>query len=782
MQVSCLLLLVLSGTMRTEGGWPVWAEQEPSRIILQAILSDRGPLAPGDTLEAFNPETLEKVAYVEVASFVPKDFTAPDSTEVATMEVVGGGQPIRVPIRYRVETSNWAGDHWKPGSEQTATPQIARWPFLAMPRSYYSRLTFDPPRRLWKLRFVCSSEAGCPSTVIEDVAVGYAWARKTRVDRPPPVYVDGRPYQWHFTTDRRDPGWTVVNAASGAERGSDQLVFHSLGLGTYLVTPRGLALDARRTSCIEIQMRVDSGLGGGMLFWTTREDTVIDSRKAQSFNIGAEGGYSRYLLRLGPNREWRGMIDRLGLIPISHPARVELDWIETFSGRQAGFLRARVGPMRMKSWLVVLVTTVVMVALLLGRTWGPTAALAGITALVSLVPLDFYPDLTFKLGGERVFLLILLLVPVVAARFVERLLKRETGSALVGWPEVLLCVFLVWCVFSGLQAQEPRLFKVRLRELLLPGLLVFLLGSHGVARRWRHALLWCLLATGTVVGAIACWEYLVGRVPFYDQLYRIYARAYYDYQPVTRASASMVHPLPLSTFLLGTVPLAIGMLRSHRERFRKGLVTIGLAVMLLGLVFTFSRHAWVAALVAAGFLTVGSRRRVFAVASLSLIAILIGLVVARPGGSLGRGLYAEKRLEGLRSTAAILRAAPLRGVGLGGYAAGRELVRPDTPHPAWTTPDNSYLRVFAETGIPGGILWLGFLVTLGLDLHRGARRRSGAPIYRGLCAGVGAMTFSFLFYDGLYWLTPCFLFFLLGGLALGYARDRTAAPLAETGA
>jgi O-antigen ligase len=183
-------------------------------------------------------------------------------------------------------------------------------------------------------------------------------------------------------------------------------------------------------------------------------------------------------------------------------------------------------------------------------------------------------------------------------------------------------------------------------------------------------------------------------------------------------------------------------------------------------------------LVAAGFLAGGSRRRVFAIASAGLIAMLAGLVIARPGGSLGRGLYAEKRLEGVRSTVAILRADPLRGTGLGSYASGRELVRPDTTHPAWTTPDNTYLRVFAETGVPGGILWLGFLAALGWELRRDGGRRSGSPVYLGLCAGLGSMAFSFLFYDGLYWLTPCFLFFLLGGVALGCARERTATPLA----
>ncbi len=766
-----LLVLLLSGSMRTEGGWPVWAEQEPSRIILRAILTGRGPLLPGDTLEAFNPVTLEKVEYVEVASYVPTDLVLPDSTEVAIMQVLGGGAPVTVPLRYRVETSNWAGDQWKLGSERRVTPEIARWPFLAQPRSYYCRLPFDPPRRIWKLQFLCSPSAGCPSTVIENVTVGYAWARKPRVDRPPPVYLDGRSYQWHFMTEQRDPGWTIVNAGTAVERGSDQLTFHGLGLSTYLLTPRGLSLDARRVSCVEIQLRVDTGLGGGLLFWTTQEDTVIDSRKAQPFDIGAEGDYGRYLLRLGPHAGWQGTIDRLGLIPVSHPARVELDWIETFSGRQGGFLQAKIGPGRLKSWLVVLVAVVLAVPLVLRRTWGPAAALGGVMALVALVPMDFYPNLTFKIGGERVFLLLLLLAPIVAARLVELVVRRDGARSVFGWPEVMLSVLLVWCVLSGLHAQEPRLFKVRLRELLLPGLLLFLLGSHGVVPRWRHALLWCLLATGTLVAGIACWEYMVGRVAFYDQLYRIYARAYYDYQPVTRASASMVHPLPLSSFLLGILPVGVGMVRASRHGIRKALASCSLAVMTLGLVFTFSRHAWVAVLVAAGFLLGGSRRRILAVASAGLIATLVGLVIARPGGSLGRGLYAEKRLEGLRSTVAIVRAAPAWGAGLGGYASGRELVRSDTPHPAWTTPDNTYLRLFAETGVPGGVLWVGFLAVLGWELRRGSRRGPSSFLCRGVFAGTGAMAFSFLFYDGLYWLTPSSLFFLLGGVALACARE-----------
>ncbi len=766
-----LLVVLLSSPMRTEGGWPIWAEQEPSRIVLESIFPDRGAIAPGETLEAFNPVTLEKVEYVEVASYLPKEYAAPDGTPVARMRIVGGGAPIEVPLRYRVETSNWAGDQWKLGRRQEDVPQISRWPFLAKPRSYYYRLTFDPPRRIWKAQFFCAGLESCPATMIENVTVGYAWAKRPRVDRPPPVYVDGRPYQWHFLTEHRDAGWTVVNGASRAERGADQLLFYSGGLSTCLVTRRGLSLDTRRVTCLEIQMRVDTGLGGGLLFWTTEEDTVVDSQKAQPFDIGAEGDYGRYLLRLGPHQAWRGRIDRLGLIPLSHPGRVELDWIETFSGSAVAFLLTKVGPARVKSWTIVLVALVFIVSLALRGRWGTPVCLGLIMLLVALVPLDFYPNITFKIAGERFFLLLLLVAVPAAGRLLEAFGRREVARVRLGWPEVLLSAFLLWCVFSGPHALESRLFKIRLRELLLPGLLVFALGSAGVGGKWRRTLLWWLLTVGAIVAGIGCWEYLVGRVPFYDQLYRIHARAYYDYQPVTRAAASLVHPLPLSTFLLGLIPVGIALFREGRRRWTRTIAATSLAVMASGLVFTFSRHAWVAAVIAAGILAGRSRRRIFVLASVGLIAVLGGLLLARPGGTLGRSLYGQKRLEGLQSTTAILRSSPVWGTGLGGYGSGREVVRVETEHPAWTTPDNTYLRVVAETGLPGGILWLAFMVAIGREFARPHRDGGGSVLGRGVSVGVCAMAFSFLFYDGLYWLTPSFLFFLLGGLAVGLARE-----------
>ena len=116
-----LLSLVLAGTLRSEGGWPVWAEQEPSRIVLRTIFPDRGALAAGDTIEAFNPAMLEKVEYIEVASYVPRDLVLPDSATVASMRVLGGGRPLDVALRYRVETSNWLGDRWKMGSASAKT-------------------------------------------------------------------------------------------------------------------------------------------------------------------------------------------------------------------------------------------------------------------------------------------------------------------------------------------------------------------------------------------------------------------------------------------------------------------------------------------------------------------------------------------------------------------------------------------------------------------------------------------------------------------------------------
>jgi O-antigen ligase len=767
-----LLSLLLTGTLRSEDGWPVWAEQEPSRIVLQTIFPDKGTLAPGDTTEAFNPAMLEKVEYVEVASYVPGDLALPDSAVVASMRVLGGGKAFDVPLRYRVETSNWAGDLWKMGSTSDRPPQIARWPFLARPRAYYSRLVFDPPRRLWKVQFRSNLPDSAPPFVVENVAIGYASARKPRVDRPPPVYVDGRAFQWHFMTEDMDPGWMVAGAASTPARGADQLTFHSNGLATYIVTPRGLALDARRTSCVEIQMRVDTGLGGAMLFWTTEDDTLVDYHKAQPFDLVLEGGYGRYLVRLGRHTDWRGTVDRLGLVPVSHPGRVQIDWIETFPGRHVGFLLQKIGPIRLKSWLVVLVAVLAIAGVTRRGTWGVTAALCLVLALVSLIPLDFYPNLTFKIAGERFFLL-LILMGTVCAGYAARLLARKgTGPAVLGWPEVLLSLFLIWCAVSGAHVTEIRLFKMRLRELLLPGMLVLLVAANALAGRHRRVMLGCVMALGAVVAGIACWEYLLGRVPFYDHMYRMYARAYYDYQPITRASGSMVHPLPLSTYLLGVIPIGVGFLHGSRGRGRL-LAGAAVALMVLCLTFTFSRHAWIAALAAVGLLTGGSRRKVIGVVAAALVVVLAGLVIARPGGSLGRSLYAEKRAEGVRTTAALLKSSPWRGTGLGGYAKGRELVRPDTPHPAWSTPDNTYLRILSETGIVGGALWLAFVIAVGRELKKTFHPGHDA-LARGTAAGFGAMAFSFLFYDGLYWVTPCFLFFLLAGVTLGAVRTACA--------
>ena len=86
------------------------------------------------------------------------------------------------------------------------------------------------------------------------------------------------------------------------------------------------------------------------------------------------------------------------------------------------------------------------------------------------------------------------------------------------------------------------------------------------------------------------------------------------------------------------------------------------------------------------------------------------------------------------------------------------------------------MKVFSSDDL----LWLGFLIAGGLELRRAFRPGYDA-LTRGATVGTGAIAFSFLFYDGLYWVTPCFLFFLLAGLALGAVRAGRTGASGSTG-
>jgi O-antigen ligase len=170
----------------------------------------------------------------------------------------------------------------------------------------------------------------------------------------------------------------------------------------------------------------------------------------------------------------------------------------------------------------------------------------------------------------------------------------------------------------------------------------------------------------------------------------------------------------MALHLVTIVPIAVGLMFGARGGFKKILFGACAALMMAAIVVTYSRGAFLAMMVALGFLAwkLGRRNRV----AVAVLAVVIGvLFLALAPGNYGRRLLSilvpsldpvgsadARRGELLRSINVALH-NPVFGVGMGNYAtqmSARGLVT-----------HNSYTQVAAEMGFAALVIYTMFIVT-----------------------------------------------------------------------
>jgi len=156
------------------------------------------------------------------------------------------------------------------------------------------------------------------------------------------------------------------------------------------------------------------------------------------------------------------------------------------------------------------------------------------------------------------------------------------------------------------------------------------------------------------------------------------------------------------------------------EKFKNGnpwgQIILGVATLLnlLALVLTYSRGSYVAFLVALCVILWRSGYKKFIVAAFGvLVVFIIAVELVSPrseGTKLLRTASIHDRLVSLEQVATIISHHPFLGVGFDAYRYAQEregflLSRADTTHSGAGT-DNSFLFVFATTGIAGLVAYL----------------------------------------------------------------------------
>ena len=242
----------------------------------------------------------------------------------------------------------------------------------------------------------------------------------------------------------------------------------------------------------------------------------------------------------------------------------------------------------------------------------------------------------------------------------------------------------------------------------------------------------------------------------------------------TRVYSILQSPNEFGSYMAMTVPVAVGMGMYERNRWRKMLYLGGAAVCLLALLFTFTRGAFVALVVAALLAAFLFERRIFIPMAGLLILVAFLPAVQHRFADLFSPVYWIKAAQGgriLRWKMAFdkMTLDPLFGVGLGrfgGAVATRQL--------GTLYADNYYVKVLAESGLVGLILFLSLQLALLRQVLQSVRKSLGSRVrfaLLGIATGLLVVLIHNLFENVFEFAPMIFTYFLYANLALVWPTE-----------
>ena len=270
----------------------------------------------------------------------------------------------------------------------------------------------------------------------------------------------------------------------------------------------------------------------------------------------------------------------------------------------------------------------------------------------------------------------------------------------------------------------------------------FVAGNLLLNKDQARALINWLVALGTLVALHGFYQYIIGvQIPttWLDSTETVR----------TRVFSIVGSPNVLGSFLVLLIPITVSQLLSARGRAQKYLYALCLAPMVLSLIFTFSRGAWLAmvgALIIYGLIY--NWRILFALAVTAYAAPkLIPGIASRIGYMLSPAYLLSSARAGrvARWNMAINKVNnnPLTGEGFGrfgGAVAARHI-------PSSNYVDNFYLKTAAESGLIG-IAALAWLLLSGVRCALNTYRRLTDPYLKGLAGGLIAGLLGVLLHNG----------------------------------
>jgi O-antigen ligase len=390
-------------------------------------------------------------------------------------------------------------------------------------------------------------------------------------------------------------------------------------------------------------------------------------------------------------------------------------------------------------------------ALLLRWPW--LLALAALACVPARIPVT--------VGSTDANLLIPLYAVVAAAAlaFGWQLVQGDTRARELGPVALPLAAFVGWTGFSLAWTQDLRQGAIELLAFYLPfGLLAIALARLDWRRRWILALLGELVLMGLIFAVVGV-EQWITRDIFWNPKVLVGN----TYAPFFRVNSLFWDPSIYGRFLVVAMLASVVVALWTRSLRTVLAAAAAIAVMAVGLLFSFSQSSFVSlavgVLVAAVF---AWRRRAIPLLILAA-AVFVLAVVGSPnvrhavlhGGKLNRVTSGRSKLVSNGLKLAVHH--PVIGVGVGGFKhayAKQQHLRSKEPKAA--ASHDTPITVAAETGIPGLILlaWL-FVAGLLLAFRRAAADLAGeTAVVCGLvltAIGVHSLFYNAFFEDPMVW-------------------------------
>jgi len=388
-----------------------------------------------------------------------------------------------------------------------------------------------------------------------------------------------------------------------------------------------------------------------------------------------------------------------------------------------------------------------------------------------------------NLFEKIIFYATIFLVPFNIKKFIASPLSieplTEFGALFLYLSDILILILLVLWLYKGISQKKPKIKKLTAltASFLFFGLfltlslfssknltisfyflvkILLLIGFYYYIRlkiKKDELVSVCkiIFISGIVQSLIALGQYIkqgslglkhLGESVVAPNLYGV-AKVDFLGQKIIRSYGTFSHPNILAVFLLVSVCCLLYLVLKHK----KSIYLIGLPIIVLGLILTFSRTTMFLGLIfVLSFLFYSwlkakqlklSRKTVIESASVFLLSIMVFLVIFAPLIIQRFNIQKEEQAVSLRvfyNNAAfeIVKKSPLTGVGLGNFIIKLKEIHPNLASWQYQPVHNIYLLLFSEIGVFGLIFFFSILFIIFKNCLKSKVHRLELVIFGGL--------------------------------------------------